>query len=134
MLLQQNRKSRRRAGFTLMEMLIVVAIIVALAGIGGYYYFATLADSQKKAAAQQCKVLETAAKSFYLKNQPNRWPQNLSELATELEDADALFDPWGQEYQYAYPGQVNGAVRPDIWTMTPSGEKVGNFSKKGNLH
>ena len=41
-------------------------------------------------------------------------------------------DPWGQPYQYAYPGPHNGRSKPDLWSlgMPPGGNPakfIGNW-------
>src|SRR5687768_612621 len=123
----------RRAAFTLMEMLVVVAIIVAIAGIGGYFLFAQLGQTEKDAARLQIKgPLTDAVKTYYLRNN-KQYPDNLQILLDPsvkggpyLEEVSALVDPWGQEYKYDKGGQKNGGRRPDIWTIAPDGEEIGN--------
>jgi general secretion pathway protein G len=34
-------------------------------------------------------------------------------------------DPWGQSYQYRYPGQHGD--KPDVWTVSPNGVQIGNW-------
>jgi hypothetical protein len=37
-----------------------------------------------------------------------------------------LFDPWGKQYQYEYPGEKNPNGF-DLWTTTPDGRVIGNW-------
>tara|TARA_B100001093_G_C26746675_1_gene979156 strand:- start:353 stop:886 length:534 start_codon:yes stop_codon:yes gene_type:complete len=37
-----------------------------------------------------------------------------------------LNDPWGNQYQYKYPG-VKNANSFDLWTVTPDGRTIGNW-------
>ena len=134
MILRREVRRQRRAAFTLMEMLVVVAIIVALAGIGGYFLLNQLSQSQKDVARAQVKgPLTDSCKTFYLKN--HQWPPSLDQLLVNdgkggpyLEDRDALKDPWGQAYQYDPSGPMNEGRRPDIWSQSPDGQKIGNWS------
>jgi general secretion pathway protein G len=42
-------------------------------------------------------------------------------------EADAIpLDPWGNYYQYAYPG-MHHSDGYDIWTISPEGVEIGNW-------
>jgi general secretion pathway protein G len=128
-------RSTARAGFTLMEVLVVVAILVVLAGTGGVIYMNYLEDAKADVARTQVKSLEMAADAYRLGN--GDYPPNLAVLtqpepngkAAKLEP-NALIDPWGREYSYAYPGQHHqGTTKPDIWSAGKDGNTmIGNWS------
>ena len=42
---------------------------------------------------------------------------------------DSLQDPWKQEFHYDPSGRKNKGTRPDIWTVTPAKEVIGNWGK-----
>jgi general secretion pathway protein G len=145
MLLRQESKRQRRAGFTLMEMLVVVAIIVALAGIGGFFLMGALSEGQKGTAAAQVKVL-TQACMFYATKHNGAYPEQLADLLKQddvggpyLDDPDALMDPWSKPsaprpYQYDKNGTNNNRLKPDIWTVDPKDNvKIGNWPKSANI-
>jgi type II secretory pathway pseudopilin PulG len=117
-----------------MEMLVVVAIIVALAGIGGFFLMRALSDSQKDLAQAQARTTLTDACRAYAIKHNGQFPESLQQLLQQdarggpyLEDADALKDPWGQNFQYDRSGPKNQGKKPDIWTTTPEGLQVGNW-------
>lgn len=134
MLIRQDSRGRRRAGFTLLEMLIVVAIIVALAGVGGYFLMGALGTSQKDIARTQVKGALTTAVSNY-KIRHNDWPDTLQQLTVKDDqgvrylEPEAILDPWKKEYKYDKAGTKNNGERPDIWTTSPApeNEEIGNW-------
>ena len=53
-----------------------------------------------------------------------------------IKDSDGLLDPWGNPYQYRYPG-VKNKNGYDIWSMGPKGQSgddddIGNWSDENN--
>lgn len=137
----RNRSSRpaRRAAFTLMEMMVVVAIIVALAGIG-IFYMAGQADEGNKAKARaDIKNIEAAVLSYKLNHEAaGGWPTDLEQLVVKddqgygpyIANPENLLDPWGKRYVYDRGGQRSGGVQPDIYTTTPDGYIIGNWTKR----
>jgi general secretion pathway protein G len=43
-----------------------------------------------------------------------------------VEKPSVLMDPWGNQYQYRYPGEENPDSF-DLWTVTPDGQTIGNW-------
>src|SRR5262249_40106931 len=119
-----NRRTQvlARTAFTLMEMMVVVAIIITLAGVGGYFLLRVNEESKVDVAKAQAKELEKACKEFKLKM--GRWPNDLTELMNPpkgqpyLEDADALLDPWGQQYKFRTE-TINRVPRAVVYTYDP---------------
>ncbi len=65
MILSTSRSRRRRA-FSLFQALIVVAILVILAGVTSEICDENYAYTKKDKARLQAKIIETAAKEYYL--------------------------------------------------------------------
>jgi general secretion pathway protein G len=123
-----------RSGFTLMEILIVVAIIVVLAGVGTFYLIPMLGGAKDDVAKAQAKTISEACQAFFANN--SRLPQSLQELTTRqpngkgaLLEPDAIMDPWDKLFQYDPSGQMNDGNKPDVWTVSPEGKRIGNWSK-----
>lgn len=137
MILRQRKIEKAvRQGFTLMEVLVVVAIILILASLGGYYLIGQANEARKSGAKAQIRVLTTAVENYELNYMQK--PGNLAQLLVKgerggpyLKNRDALIDPWGREYQYNPQGPRNGGTQPDIWSMTPEGQEIGNWASKG---
>lgn len=137
-----NRNTRR--GFTLVEMLIVLAILVGLAAM----VVPRLLGTQKKAdisnAKAQIGMIKGCLQNYFLdmKNFPTT-EQGLDALVaapaggeegTETvassnnwngpytESGELPVDPWGNQYQYAYPPTNSKSDTPDIWSFGPDGQ------------
>ena len=106
---------RRQRGFTLMEMLVVLAILGLLASLVGPAVLNQLGGAKSKTAAIQIKDLEQALEMYKL--DVGRFPntnQGLDSLVNKPSGASGWngpylksavpADPWGNEYQYKYPG------------------------------
>jgi Type II secretion system (T2SS), protein G len=79
-------------------------------------------------AKMDMKSLERAVTDYCIKK--GEYPPNLDTLVSEgAVNADGLRDPWKHEYQYDPNGRKNKGARPDIWTVTPSREIIGNWGK-----
>jgi general secretion pathway protein G len=110
--------SRRRArGFTLIEIMVVVIIIGLLAAVIVPTVMGRVDDARIAKAKQDIQSLETALTMYRLDN--SKYPtseQGLTALVTQPTDPSIKHwrpggylqhvskDPWGNEYQYVYPG------------------------------
>ena len=125
-MLRRDKHAEVRGGFTLMEVLVVVAIIVILAGAAVPLFMNRLEESKRKMAWVNAKTIASAAEQY--KINIGDYPTALTELVqppnggTPYVEPSALVDPWGREYQYAYPGQHNTG-KPDVWSV---GGRVGD--------
>jgi general secretion pathway protein G len=130
MTVQQTTRAAARSAFTLMEVLVVVAILVVLAGTGGVIYSKYMDDAKKDVAFTKAKTLSDEVQHYKIKT--GDFPADLSVLLMAnggALEADALTDPWGGTYQYNAGGQNNGGSKPDVWTTSPDGQTIGNWTK-----
>ena len=127
-----ERRPSDRIGFTLMEVLVVVAILVVLAGTASIFVFRYLDDAKKQRAQSDMQTLTNVCVKYKMDN--DEYPTSLNLLVTPpdgrapyLNSPDNIIDPWGRPYQYDPNGTNNGGLKPDIWTVTPDNQQIGNW-------
>src|SRR5258708_2455657 len=145
----RNNASRLRRGFTLLEVMIVVAILVMLAAFAVPNLLGMQDQAKLKAAKVQVKAFESAVKSYkaMVGDYPSsgeglnalvNGPGNAADWRPLMSNEDvSTVDPWGQKYNYAFPGSRNGygASAPDIWSNGPdrqsgSADDIGNWTSQ----
>jgi general secretion pathway protein G len=143
--MSRRRLAARRRGFTLMEVMLVLVILVIL----GSLTVGMFSSQQKQAAIRstraQVGLFKSPLDSYHLDmgsypatddglNALSQAPSNASNVANwagpYLEGAIPS-DPWGNPYQYQYPGSKN-ADKYDIWSFGPDGsngtdDDIGNW-------
>lgn len=141
------RTTHRRSGFSLIEILIVIALIAILVTVTIGNLDGIFGGQQEKVAgiftSQTAKIGLTAYK-LDIGNYPST-EEGLNALvkapagkesrwkAPYLEEVP--LDPWGNTYQYRFPGSrnVNGARGYDVWSLGPDGvesaDDIGNWKK-----
>jgi general secretion pathway protein G len=110
------RQSFVEAGFTLLELLVVMVIIGLLAGFVGPKLFGQIGKSEVKVARAQIDALSKSLDQFRIDT--GHYPsseQGLGSLVTRPPQEQSWSgpylakgvpkDPWGHDYQYAFPGQ-----------------------------
>lgn len=124
MKLQSNKKT---AAFTLIEIMVVVIILGILAAMIIPQFVGTTQDAKISTAKSQVAELESAVERFYV--QMDRYPtedEGLKVLVDPPASDDSKNwrgpyikqlrdDPWGNSYQYAYPGTHHPSSF-DIWS------------------
>ncbi len=133
---------RRRGGFTLIEVLLVLVILVILGAIAAPLYISTQQQANIKAAKAQALNLKSPLNVYRLNT--GDFPASLDALyqpPADLADPNKWGgpyleeplppDPWGNEYQYLYPGSRNPGTY-DVWSMGPdkadgTADDVGNW-------
>ena len=140
-------KRTRREGFTLMELLIVLGILVMLIALAAPRLLGTRKKANIKTAQSQIGLLRGALDLYELDH--NTFPSTEDGLRALIEppsEADAdpdaedgsgaatsggsgsylnkdlPKDPWGNDYQYAYPPERGSGDYPDIWSLGPDRE------------
>ncbi len=102
---------------------------LALFGAGyGYFGYGSKHADPVETAKMDMKTIERAVTDYCIKR--GEYPPSLDALAGEGEvSAEGLRDPWQHEYHYDPMGRRNKGTRPDIWTVTPAKEVIGNWGK-----
>ena len=133
--MKNNRRNQKplRSGFTLIEVMIVLLILAMIAGLGVAAVQQQLARGKKRTAYNYVKILKKQVDLYaFDMNRPPTTEQGIAALITCPPDASEAAwggpylevtatstDPWGNEYQYVYPGK-NGEEF-SIWSYGPDG-------------
>jgi general secretion pathway protein G len=140
-------RSTGQRGFTLIEIMVVVVIIGLLAAVIVPQVVDKVDQARVAKAKQDITSLETALTMYRLDN--SKYPttdQGLAALSTQPTDPNIRHwrpggyikriskDPWGNDYQYVYPGTHGGEY--DLYSLgadnQPGGEgtdaDVGNWN------
>ncbi|MFN2169581.1 MAG: type II secretion system major pseudopilin GspG [Anaerolineae bacterium] len=126
---------KRRLGFTLVELLVVLAILGLLAGLVGPQVMKFLGSSKSKTAALQIHDLSATLDMYRLET--GRYPssdEGLEALVADpgdvanwngpyLKKGQVPKDPWGNDYQYRFPGEHGGF---DIWSLGADNREGGD--------
>jgi general secretion pathway protein G len=144
---RHTARSARERGFTLIEIMVVVVIIGLLAAVIVPSVVSKVDEARVAKAKQDITSLETALTLYRLDN--SKYPTTdvgLSALTTQPTDPSVRHwrpggyikriskDPWGNDYQYVYPGTHGGEF--DLYSLgadnQPGGEgtdaDVGNWN------
>lgn len=133
------KKSLLVRGFTLVEIMLVVAII----GILSALVIPVIASQSEHARAIRAQAdikggLKSALNAY--NTDMGTYPQSLEDLVTAprnkawrgpyFDPPQIPVDPWGNAYQYSYPGKHN-PTGYDLWSNGPRG-KAGDKDNIGN--
>jgi general secretion pathway protein G len=126
----------RVRGFTLIEIMVVVVIIGLLAAVIVPQVVGQVEKARVSKAAQDINSIETALTMFKLDN--SKYPgtdQGLQALVVQPTDPSIRHwkpggyvkrvskDPWGNPYQYVYPGTHGGEY--DLFSLGADGQPGG---------
>jgi len=120
------------AGFTLIEIMLVLAIIAMLMGVGIWKLSGVLDKGKEVRINGDIGVIKTALVRYAIDagSYPNtdqglralvEDPGNVRNWAPALDEA--LYDPWGNEYGYRFPGKFSPPGKPDIFSRGPDGQE-----------
>jgi len=133
-----NNKKKSLSAFTLIEIMVVVIIIGILAAALIPEVMGSKEEAKISAAKADVSALESAVGRFYL--HMDRYPspeEGLGVLVTAPTGDDAKNwrgpymkklgdDPWGNPYQYVYPG-VHNQSSFDLWSSGGGKKDIGNW-------
>ncbi|MHC4444167.1 MAG: type II secretion system major pseudopilin GspG [Planctomycetota bacterium] len=132
----RKKRNRRRRGFTLLEVLLVVGIIALLAAFVVPSFIGTEKSAKIKLAKAMVDSGGTLATQLELYRMAmGKFPEELTGLTEKpdddeeaekwggpyITDPNKLKDPWGNELQYKFPGEVNEGGY-DLWSWGPDEE------------
>ena len=137
-------KHQRMKGFTLIEIIVVVVIIGLLAAVIAPNIFGQVEKARLNRALSDLRALESSLNLYRLDN--FNYPtteQGLQALVSKPTGSPEAknwkkggyiprmpLDPWGNEYQYAYPGTSGSEF--DLFTFGADG-KVGGEDNNRDL-
>lgn len=135
--------SRTQSGFSLLEIIIALAIVALIAGVTITALSGTLGKSSEKIAKLFVKdSLKTPLMSYRI--DIGSYPstvEGLQALNTAPSGKEKRWggpyieelpeDPWGNPYQYRFPGERKGPAQYDAWSWGPDGvesdDDIGNW-------
>jgi general secretion pathway protein G len=139
--LLSSRKLNRTSGFSLIEILIVIALVAVLATLSIGKLDTIFGGQQEKTASMFVKSSVKAPLIAY-RLDIGSYPSTEEGLAALMKAPNGKetkwkgpyveqtpIDPWGNPYNYQYPGakNVSGVRSYDIWTLGPDGTEIGNW-------
>jgi general secretion pathway protein G len=128
-----------KAAFTLVEMLLVLVILAVLAAIVIPKLAGRSQQAKVTAARTQINSFEQALGAYEVDT--GNYPNSLDALVNQPGNSNGWKgpylakgipnDPWGNPYQYVFPGKVN-ASGFDIISMGPDGRSGGDDDVTSN--
>lgn len=126
-----TKRLSRRSGFTLIELLLVLVILAVLAALVIPKFTGRSQQARETAATTDISRISTAIAAFEIDT--GRYPtteEGISALITQPAGVNnwhqalekAPLDPWGNSYQYRYPGQDNPNSF-DVYSFGPDGRE-----------
>jgi general secretion pathway protein G len=141
--MRRNRGGRRSAGFTLIELLLVLVILAVLAAVVVPKFTGQSERARLTRAATDITTIDAALDRFEV--DCGRYPTNderlgaLQQRPGNVQQWNGPYlkqipkDPWGNDYQYRYPGTHNSGGA-DIFSFGPDGREgnddIDNWTQK----
>lgn len=127
---------KKNRGFTLIEIMVVVVVIALLGAMIVPTLFSKVQQAEETRIAQDIRAIDSALKFYRLDNYryPNQ-SQGLDALIAEPQGSqrwngpyleDLPQDPWGEPYQFRYPGTKGKDY--DVFTLGTDDREGGEGS------
>jgi hypothetical protein len=111
---------------TMRQVVLGLAGLVLIGVAVTYLNYGSRAVDPVQMAKTDMKTLERAVTDYCIKK--GEYPPTLDALVNEgAVEPNILRDPWKHEYRYDPAGRKHKGARPDIWTVTPGKEVIGNW-------
>jgi general secretion pathway protein G len=123
---------KSKDGFSMIELMIVVAIMAVLATLTASNFSGFMDKAKVTKAQTDIQTLSTTLESYKLDN--GNYPSSDEGLKKLLDDGklkrkkDVLLDPWGNQYNYRFPGQTGESY--EIWSYGADGKEGGEGYNK----
>lgn len=132
--MMRNSRRRRRGALTLVEVMLVLVILMIIASLAVTAYGPIQRKAYINAAKTQIRAFKTPLDAYRLdlgdfpataqglealRNMPSDL-RDPSKWNGPYLDSVVPLDPWGNPYQYEYPGRHQPDM-PDIWSFGPDG-------------
>lgn len=110
------------------QVALVLGGLILVGVAATYLSYGSRAVDPVQMAKTDMKTLERAVTDYCIKK--GEYPPTLDVLVGEgAVEPNTLRDPWKQEYRYDPTGRKHKGTRPDIWTVTPGKEVIGNWGQ-----
>lgn len=133
---------KRAQGFSLIEIMVVVFIIGTMMAIVAPNIIGSQEDAMKQKAVSDITQLESSLDLYKLKTRTYPTTEQGLQALVEMPTSDPVprnypdegfikrlpLDPWNNEYQLVYPGEMG---RIDVFSAGPDGE-IGTDDDIGN--
>jgi hypothetical protein len=122
----KRRSVRNQKEQTMRHVVFGLAAVALLGAAYGYLGYGANPIDPVQAAKLDVKNLEKAVTRYCIAK--GEFPPTLDVLVNDgAVQPTGLQDPWKHEYHYDPAGRKNKGTRPDIWTVTPAKEVIGNW-------
>jgi general secretion pathway protein G len=132
----KNIHSRNQFGFSLLEILVAMAIMAILSGVMVLQFMDSTTEAKYQRLKSDFAVIDSAilqyhSNNFFLPSTEQGLPAlvtktNISPIPKNYPQRGYLrklsLDPWGNEYQYTYPGEFG---EYDVYSLGADGEAGG---------
>ena len=120
-------------GYGFRKSTVIVLALLVVVGIGGTACFRSDGVTRIGRAKSDVDTIDEACAAYRQNN--GRFPAALKDLVSGskpyLEGGEeAIIDPWGNPYQFDLNGPHSDGAKPDIFTVDPDGQTIGNWQKR----